>query len=64
MVEVYPAGALALWGLPFKGYKRRNATSAAGAEKRREEILTRLEEAAAGWLLLGATACIGPGATA
>lgn len=52
IVEVYPAGALAFWGLPFKGYKRNASTPPAAAREQRAAILTALEEEAASWLIL------------
>ena len=52
VIEVYPAGALALWGAPFKGYKRTTSKSASAALQQRIAILTVLEEAAGDWLLL------------
>jgi predicted nuclease with RNAse H fold len=52
VIEVYPAGALALWGFPFKGYKRTANKSASAAHQQRAAILTALEEAGGGWLVL------------
>jgi hypothetical protein len=52
IVEVYPAGALAMWGLPHKGYKRISAASSAGAHKKRAEIMAAIEQLGAGWLIL------------
>jgi hypothetical protein len=52
VIEVYPAGALALWGFPFKGYKRTASESASAALQQRMAILTALEEAGCDWLLL------------
>jgi hypothetical protein len=53
-VEVYPAGALAMWGLPFRGYKGRTGGSAAKQAARdvRATIVERLEDLGAGWLML------------
>lgn len=50
VVEVYPAGALAMWGLPHKGYKSNSRANAAAAREKRDAIMARLEEAAGGWL--------------
>jgi predicted nuclease with RNAse H fold len=61
VVEVYPAGALALWGFPFKGYKRTVSNSAAAALERRSTILAALEEEGDAWLSLTdevRTACL------
>jgi hypothetical protein len=52
VIEVYPAGALALWGFPFKGYKRTSSNSASAALQQRVTILTALEEAGGDWLSL------------
>jgi hypothetical protein len=53
VVEVYPAAALALWGLEFKGYKSGTSTSTApAAAKRRAEILHTIQNLAAPWLSL------------
>ena len=52
VVEVYPAGALALWELPHKGYKRSGGLSAADARATRVTILASLERKAGGWLIL------------
>lgn len=52
VVEVYPAGALALWGFAFKGYKRTPSNSAAAARKQRSTILAALEEEGGDWLSL------------
>jgi hypothetical protein len=45
VVEVYPAAALAVWGLPFKGYKPGSAGSAKSAHARgvREAIVVAIE---------------------
>jgi hypothetical protein len=53
-VEVYPAGALAMWGLPFRGYKERTGGPAAKQAARgvRETIVGRAEAIGAGWLML------------
>jgi hypothetical protein len=61
VVEVYPAGALALWGFPFKGYKRTAGTPAVVAQEKRVAILAALEETAGSWLILSddvRSACI------
>lgn len=50
IIEVYPAGALAMWGLPFKGYKRTATRSAAAAIQQRAEILAAIEQAGGDWL--------------
>ena len=52
VVEVYPAGALAMWGLPHRGYKSRSQATAANARAARETILDTLCEHAAGWLII------------
>lgn len=52
IVEVYLAGALALWGFPFRGYKRTPSRSAASALEQRLAILEGLEDAGADWLSL------------
>lgn len=52
VVEVYPAGALALWELPHKGYKRSGGLSAADARAKRVSIMASLERRAGGWLVL------------
>jgi hypothetical protein len=52
VVEVYPAGALALWGFPFKGYKRTATNSAAAALEQRSAILSAIEEEGNDWLSL------------
>ncbi len=52
VVEVYPAGALALWGFPFKGYKRTPSNSAAAALEQRCTILSALEQEGNNWLSL------------
>jgi predicted nuclease with RNAse H fold len=51
VVEVYPAGALAMWGLPHKGYKSNSAATAAPGREKRTAALAELERAAA-WLAL------------
>jgi Protein of unknown function (DUF429) len=52
VVEVYPAAALALWGLPHKGYKSTSAAAAVAAREKRIAIIAELEQAAATWLTL------------
>lgn len=52
VVEVYPAGALAIWGFPFKGYKRTASKSASPALQQRVATLAALEEAGGDWLSL------------
>jgi Protein of unknown function (DUF429) len=52
IVEVYPAGALALWRFPFRGYKRTANKSAAAALEQRVTILTAPEETGGSWLSL------------
>jgi hypothetical protein len=47
--EVYPAAALASWGLPFKGYKPGDAQKSKRAQVRRAEIADQLAVAAP-WL--------------
>ncbi|MDQ3936520.1 MAG: DUF429 domain-containing protein, partial [Actinomycetota bacterium] len=46
VVEVYPAGALAMWGLPHRGYKRNSRTSAETALAKRRTILASIRAAA------------------
>lgn len=60
-VEVYPAGALALWGLPHKGYKANRGLSADDARTKRIDIMAALERSAGAWLMLSEdvrTACV------
>jgi hypothetical protein len=52
VVEVYPAAALAMWGLGHRGYKAGGRTSPQLARGRREAIVSKLETEAGGWLLL------------
>ena len=52
VIEVYPAGALALWGFPFKGYKRTASKSGSAALQQRVAILSALEETGNDWLSL------------
>jgi hypothetical protein len=52
VVEVYPAGALAMWGLPYRGYKSRSLATAENARTAREAILDALCDHAAGWLII------------
>jgi hypothetical protein len=47
--EVYPAAALASWGLPFNGYKLGDAEKSKRAQAKRAEIANKLA-AAAPWL--------------
>jgi predicted nuclease with RNAse H fold len=44
--EVYPAAALAAWGLPFRGYKATGPAKGAAARERREAIVAGLTEPA------------------
>ncbi len=46
VVEVYPAGALAIWGLPHRGYKRNARTTAVTARDRRGSILDGIRRVA------------------
>jgi len=52
LIEVYPAAALAMWGLPHKGYKHGGNTTPQQARDRRAVILAKLEDEARGWLVL------------
>jgi hypothetical protein len=52
VVEVYPAGALALWRLPHKGYKANSGLSAADARTKRIATMASLERQAGAWLVL------------
>jgi predicted nuclease with RNAse H fold len=52
VIEVYPAAALAMWGLPHKGYKASGNTTPQQARDRRSAILAKLEAEAGGWLVL------------
>ena len=52
IVEVYPAGALAMWQLPYKGYKPRSKATAAPAAKQRGALLATLLERTSGWLIV------------
>jgi Protein of unknown function (DUF429) len=52
VVEVYPAGALAMWGLRHKGYKRDGSTGPGGALKGRREIMASLEATGDSWLIV------------
>lgn len=52
VIEVYPAGALALWGFPHKGYKRTASNPVPAAFQQRVAILTAIEEASGAWLSL------------
>lgn len=51
VVEVYPAAALALWGLPHRGYKHGGGLKLEETNRRRQ-IIAGLEQAGAGWLML------------
>jgi hypothetical protein len=51
VVEVYPAGALAMWGLPHKGYKAGGNTTPQAARDRRAAILAALEAEASRLML-------------
>jgi predicted nuclease with RNAse H fold len=53
VVEVYPAAALALWGLTHKGYKHGGGNLMAERNRRRE-IVGGLEAQAGGWLVISA----------
>ncbi|MGH2941461.1 MAG: DUF429 domain-containing protein [Solirubrobacteraceae bacterium] len=62
VVEVYPAAALALWGLPHKGYKATSAATAKRARDKRIAIMGELERATGAWLILSddvREACVG-----
>ena len=54
VVEVYPAAALAMWDLPFKGYKTRTGTEAAKQASRvlRKTIVDRIDTLGRTWLIL------------
>jgi hypothetical protein len=52
IVEVYPPGALAMWGLPYRGYKAVGRTAPALARQRRQALVARLETVTGGWLVL------------
>ncbi len=52
IAEVYPAGALAMWGLPHRGYKGGTAATAVAARERRGAILATIEQVTAPWLAL------------
>jgi predicted nuclease with RNAse H fold len=61
IAEVYPAAALALWGMRHKGYKAGASTSPALAHEIRGQVLAGLERAAGPWLTLSGdvrTACL------
>ncbi len=49
-VEVYPAAALAMWGLPSGGYKAASGPAAAAATDVRRTIVDGLVDAAGPWL--------------
>jgi predicted nuclease with RNAse H fold len=52
VVEVYPAGALALWGLPHKRYKSSNGLSSADAQAKRAHLMGEIEQRTGLWLVL------------
>jgi hypothetical protein len=52
VVEVYPAAALALWGMPHKGYKPAQAAKAQEGRDKRAAIIETLEDIASSWLSL------------
>jgi predicted nuclease with RNAse H fold len=52
VVEVYPAGALALWGFHHKGYKGATKAKAQDARDKRDAIMAELQNAAGAWLTL------------
>jgi hypothetical protein len=49
--EVYPAGALAMWGLPHRGYKHPRGHAAATSAELRATILATVQREAP-WLAL------------
>jgi len=51
--EVYPAAALASWGIDRKGYKARGVANRETAEQRRKTIVERIAPATRPWLRLG-----------
>lgn len=53
IAEVYPAGALAMWGITHKGYKGKGS-SVAEARSRRSAIVDQIALAAGSWLRLPA----------
>jgi predicted nuclease with RNAse H fold len=56
VVEAYPAAALAMWGLPFRGYKQTTSLTAADAAEKRALTLRMLSRLARSWLLLSESA--------
>ena len=48
VVETYPAAALRIWGLPWKGYKGTDP----GKEQKRAEMVATLAEEVGSWLTL------------
>lgn len=52
VVEVYPAGALAMWGLRHKGYKTARGAGPAAATTARREIMHALETVGRSWLIV------------
>ncbi|MFN8204496.1 MAG: DUF429 domain-containing protein [Solirubrobacteraceae bacterium] len=56
IVEVYPAAALATWGVPYKGYKTRSAATASEAEATRTVILDEICAGTTDWLIVEETA--------
>ena len=53
VVETYPAAALRIWGLPWKGYKG----TGPGKEQKRAEIVGTLAEEVGSWLTLVESQC-------
>jgi len=56
VLEAYPAAALAMWGLPHRGYKTASAGHAVAARGQREAIIAGLEAGRGGRLVLSADA--------
>jgi predicted nuclease with RNAse H fold len=52
VVETYPAAALAMWGLPWRGYKASRRAGIEAARAQRAAILSALDAQAAGWLVI------------
>lgn len=54
VIEVYPRAALAMWGLPHRGYKsgRKTGAKAAATRAMRTSILADIERTTAPWLIL------------
>jgi hypothetical protein len=57
VVEAYPAGALAIWGVDRKGYKARGSRASASARTRREEMLATIRRVMGDTLAIDAGAC-------